>query len=59
MVAYVCARSKNPVAVQSTRLNVSAGLQYTQIPREMGSDASEGMELLASRVRATKATLIF
>jgi hypothetical protein len=57
MVAYVCARSKNPVAVQSTRLNVSAGLQYTQIPREMGSDASEGMNLPAKekeRERASK-----
>jgi len=44
-------RSKFPVAVQSMRLGVSSGLEY---PEEVGSNASEGMDLSAratARVR--------
>ena len=38
--------SKNPVIVQSMRLDVSAGLQYNWNPKEVGFNAREGMDLL-------------
>jgi hypothetical protein len=38
-------RSKNPVAVQSTKLSLSAGFGTHQNPYEEGCNASEGMEL--------------
>lgn len=34
---------KNPIIVQSTRLEGSAGLQHSQNPEEVGSNIREGM----------------
>ena len=40
-------KSKNLVGVQSTRLGTSSGLSICQSLQEVGSNASEGMNLLA------------
>lgn len=40
-------RPKNPVVVQSKRLDVSAVYRICSNPEEVGSNASEGMDLLA------------
>ena len=39
-------RSKNPVVVQCTRLNVSADLQHMQNTEETAIYSSEGMDML-------------
>jgi hypothetical protein len=39
-------RFKNPGVVQSTRLDISAGLHIHCNLKELGSNASEGMDLL-------------
>jgi hypothetical protein len=42
-------RPKNPVVVQSKRLDVSAVYRICSNPEEVGSNASEGMDLLKKR----------
>lgn len=42
-------KSKNLVGVQSTRLGTSSGLSICQSLQEVGSNASEGMDVLARR----------
>jgi hypothetical protein len=46
-------RFKNPVVVQSTRMDVSTVFMICQNLKEVGSYASEGMDLLA-KVRANR-----
>jgi hypothetical protein len=46
---------KDPVVAQFTRLDVvSAGFLYVLKPREIGSNATEGMDLIARREQAGK-----
>lgn len=42
---YSNRKSENLAVVQSTRLDISAGLQYAQESEEVGSNASEGLDL--------------
>ena len=45
---------KNPVAAQSPRVNVTAGLQYMAESQKVGSTTSEGMDALERQRHASK-----
>ena len=44
-------RSKNPVIILSTRLDVLAGIQICWNPKEVDSNASEGIKLKMAESR--------